>query len=93
MYSQWYHIVSPIPKARWVFLAIQKFCPFSLLSLHSDPEGCFLFIKVLIHVQKYIFAAIYAPNFWTVSFLSATLKQLTELKEGLVVLGVFLMLP
>lgn len=68
-------------------IAFRKSCPLLPLSSQLDPEGCFLFIKGMLHGQCYTFASIYAPNTGTVNFLARTLKMLEKFREGFLILG------
>lgn len=61
-YSQWFHAVSPIARARGVSIAFGKMCPLTSISVKTDPEGGVLFIKGILHGQGYTFASTYALN-------------------------------
>lgn len=87
MFSHWYHVRSPIARARGVTIAIKKTCPWVLTTVQADREGRFLFVKGVIHGQQYTIAAIYAPNMGTVKFLAETLRALEKFKEGCLILG------
>ncbi|KAM9330868.1 E1A-binding protein p400-like [Gastrophryne carolinensis] len=86
-FPSWFHSPNPSGRSRCASIANHKSVPFTEIERLVDPEGRFIFVKVLIHHRKYTLANLYLPNHDQVVAFQRYSKKLEDFMEGVVILG------
>lgn len=86
-YLTWYYSLIDVHKSKGVAIGFRRGTLFTFDSMISDPLGRFLFIKGNLGNMPCTLATLYAPNRDQTSFVTTTLKKLTEFARGCVLLS------
>lgn len=74
-------------KARGVAILLSNSLRFQISDIKSDSDGRYLFLKGLLEGCPYTLASIYAPNMQQLQFLENVLLELSNFRDGPLVIG------
>lgn len=86
-FNRWIHSTNPTQKSKGVSIAFHKTLPIELLDQVTDPQGRYVFVKILLWGTKFTIANVYLPNTHQVPSALQYLKILAGFTEGKLILG------